>query len=287
MAKMNSKVQLRLKDGIKKYQKIFSEALAHDINESDTVSIIRDFLSDVLGYDKYKEITSEYSVRGTFCDLAVKTDGKIAFLIEVKAIGLSLKDAHLRQAEGYAANEGIDWVILTNGNSWNVYKMTFQKPIKSDLIIQFDIVNANMNDDRLFEQLFILSREGITKSAIEEYHAQFEAMNRYSIAAILLSQPVISTIRKELKKIHAGVRVDEQRIHEIIHDDILKRDITESEKLKEEISTCCKKINALNKQKAKCTKSDPVVPQATAPEVPQDEIQEQTQVNSEIQTDNQ
>lgn len=59
---INSKVEKRLVDGIKKYQKILNSAKAKDINESDTVVIITDLLSDLFGYDKYLEITSEFSI---------------------------------------------------------------------------------------------------------------------------------------------------------------------------------------------------------------------------------
>ena len=54
-------------------------------------------------------------IRGTFCDLAVKLDGSLSFLVAVKAIGLELKDHHIKQAVDYAANQGCDWVMLTNG----------------------------------------------------------------------------------------------------------------------------------------------------------------------------
>ena len=54
-------------------------------------------------------------------------DGKIEYLIEVKAIGLSLKENHLRQALGYGANNGIPWVVLTNGLVWELYRIKFEK----------------------------------------------------------------------------------------------------------------------------------------------------------------
>ena len=38
---------------------------------------------------------------------AVTVDGKKRFLIEAKSIGVELKEAHVRQAVDYAANEGI------------------------------------------------------------------------------------------------------------------------------------------------------------------------------------
>ena len=44
-------------------------------------------------------------IRRTFCDLAVKLDGTLEFLVEVKALGLELKDQHMKQAVDYAANQ--------------------------------------------------------------------------------------------------------------------------------------------------------------------------------------
>ncbi|HUW04685.1 MAG TPA: hypothetical protein VMW01_00350 [Williamwhitmania sp.] len=73
MATIPPKVQTRLTSGLKKYQSIVSNARAKDINESDTVVIITDILSDLFGYDKYSEITSEQAVKKTFCDLALST----------------------------------------------------------------------------------------------------------------------------------------------------------------------------------------------------------------------
>ncbi len=51
------------------------------MNESDTAVLIADFLAEVLGYDKYNELTTEFSVRSTFCDLAVTLDGELRYLI--------------------------------------------------------------------------------------------------------------------------------------------------------------------------------------------------------------
>ena len=43
------------------------------------------------------------------------SNGKLHYLIEVKAIGSDLKENHVKQAVDYAANEGVDWVLLTTG----------------------------------------------------------------------------------------------------------------------------------------------------------------------------
>lgn len=134
MAKLPKKAADRISAGLKRFQPILAAARSRDINESDTVVLVTDLLQEVFGYDKYLEITSEHMIRSTFCDLAVKLDGTLAFLIEVKAIGLEPKEQYVRQAVDYAANQGVDWVVLTNGFAWRVYRVSFTKPIAHELV---------------------------------------------------------------------------------------------------------------------------------------------------------
>jgi len=93
-----AKVQERLVAGIKKYQPIITRAQDRDINESDTVTIITDIFESVFGYDKFTEITSEFAIKKTFCDLAIRLDGEIRLLVEAKAAGIELKEQHMQQA---------------------------------------------------------------------------------------------------------------------------------------------------------------------------------------------
>ena len=113
MASVPKKVAERLVVGLKRFQPILAAAKAREAGETDTVTIVKDMLADVFGYDKYSELTSEFAIRGTYCDLAIKLDTRLATLIEVKAIGIELKEAHVKQAVDYAANQGVDWVLLT------------------------------------------------------------------------------------------------------------------------------------------------------------------------------
>ena len=143
MVRIPKKVSDRLIKEINKFQKVLKTAKDRDVNESDTVTIITDMLAGVFGFDKYTELTSEQAIRGTYCDLAIKLDGNIKYLIEVKAIGIALKDNHLRQAIGYGATHGIQWVVLTNGINWQIYKIKFEKPVDYDLVCSFDFTELN------------------------------------------------------------------------------------------------------------------------------------------------
>jgi hypothetical protein len=80
----------RIAARLKRYQSILTAAKTRDVSESDTCVIIADILADLLGYDKYAEVTTEFAIRGTFVDLAVKVDNQIRFLIEAKAVGVDI-----------------------------------------------------------------------------------------------------------------------------------------------------------------------------------------------------
>src|SRR5262245_14856977 len=111
----------RMIAGMKQLRPIIEQQRSRDVSEADTVTLVKDLLADVFGYDKYADLTSEHSIRGTYCDLAIKIDEKLAQIVEVKAIGISLEDRHVKQAVDYSANAGVDWVVLTNGIVWRLY----------------------------------------------------------------------------------------------------------------------------------------------------------------------
>jgi len=201
MATVPNKVKDRLIIGIKRFLPVLSSAKSRDVNESDTVTIITDMLADVFGFDKYSEITSEYIIRSTFVDLAIKLDGKLQMLVEVKAIGLELKDSFIKQAVYYAANQGIEWVVLTNGAIWQVYKVSFGKPIGQDLVLEIDFLNLKPKNSADLEKLYLLTKEGIGKSMLCDYNTQKEALSRFFISAMILSDSVLDVIRRELRRV--------------------------------------------------------------------------------------
>jgi hypothetical protein len=247
MSKLNTNLTARFTLGIKRFQPILSSAKARDVNESDTVIIITDMLCYIFGYDKYSEITSEHVIRGTYCDLALKINGQVEILIEAKAIGLDLKDSYVKQAVDYAANKGIDWVILTNGISWKAYKVSFGKPIEQELVIDIDFMLLSHKNSQDIECLFCLSKEGLVKSAIEAYHEQKQALNRFVLGAILLDEPVINVVKREIKRLSPKIKLEDEQIINVLSGEVLKREVVEGEKADE----ARRKINRGNKSHKK------------------------------------
>ena len=233
------KVAERLVAGIKRYQPVLASAKARDVGEADTVTIIKDMLADIFGYDKYSEVTSEFAIRGTYCDLATKIDGVLQTLIEVKAIGLDLKEPHVKQAIDYAANQGVDWVVLTNGICWRVYHVIFAKPIGQELVVNIDFSSLSTRSESDLETLYLWCKEGWQKSVLSDYHTQKQALSRFFVGAMLLTEPVLDVIRRELRRVSPDVRIDTDQISEVLANEVIKREVLEGDKADE----ARKKIN--------------------------------------------
>jgi predicted type IV restriction endonuclease len=245
---------------IKRFQPVLSSAKDRDLNEQDTVMIVTDMLADIFGYDKYSEVTAEHAIRGTFCDLATKIDGVIQLLLEVKAIGLELKDAHVKQAVDYAANKGVEWVVLTNAIHWRVYKVTFGKPIDHELLYEIDFIALDAKKSDQLELLFVLTREGWVKSLLTELHEQRQALSKFLIAALSLSEPVLDVMRRELRRLCPNVKIQGEQIQHVLLADVLKREVVEGERADE----ARKKISrAANRQlRSRAEKSGEESPEA-------------------------
>jgi hypothetical protein len=255
MAPIPKKVAERLVAGIKRYQPILAAAKARDAGEADTSTIVKDMLNDVFGYDKFAEVTSEHAIRGTYCDVAIHLDGALRLLIEVKAIGTELKDPHVRQAVDYAANKGVEWVILTNGINWRAYRVVFGKPIDQDLVIEFDSCAMSHKSQADLETLFLLCKEAWLKSMISDYHTQRQALSRYFVGAMLLTDPVLDVIRRSLRKMSPDVKIEAEQIKTVLINEVIKRDTLEGDKAdeaKRRINRATNKMLRVKEAKVAC-----------------------------------
>ncbi len=222
-------------------------------------------LEYVFGFDKYADVTREFAIQGTYCDLAIKTGKQVDYLIEVKAIGLELKDNHLKQAVNYAAREGIKWVVLTNGLIWQIHRVALDTRVESEFLcsIDFSTINPKKADDA--ELLFLLCKRSLIKDNIDKFYEYKQSVNRYTIGVLLGTPQVANVVRKELRKIKPGIKVDSSEIEELIKNQVVKREIYESESGKEAEKSIDKYYRSEARAKSKSAKksSEPDTEQTT------------------------
>ena len=251
MASIPAVTAKRLTASVPKFKKILAQARERDVNESDTVTIITDMLEEIFGFDKYSEITREFAIQGTFCDLAIKSGKKIHYLIEAKAIGLDLRDSHLRQAVNYASREGIKCVGLTNGINWEILRDNVDEKVQYQRLFAFDFLEVNPRKKEDQEMLFLLCKRGVQKDLIDEFYEYRQSVNRYTVGAVLLSDPILNAVKRELRRLKAGLRVEAHEIREMISGEVLKRDLVESEAAKEAHKQVAKAMKQYEKAKSK------------------------------------
>jgi hypothetical protein len=61
-------------------------------------------------------------------------------------------------------------------------------------------------------------------------HNQKQALSRFTIAAMMFSDPVLAAVRRELRRMSPDVRIDVDQIRSVLSQDVLKRDVLAGEK---------------------------------------------------------
>lgn len=220
LPKWETEARDRLRAGIRRFSKPLADLVARDANEGDTRLLVTDFLCEALGYDKYSDLTTEYQVKGEFADYGVRIDQQLVAFIEVKRVTTKLNARHLRQVEMYAVNEGVEWVILTNGSQWQVYHLTGGLPVAIDLAFEIDLL-GDATPAQKQNELFYLTRDAFKKHLIDDLWKAKRATSPVSLARIVCSENVATAIRKELRR-ETGHNVDEVEIVKLLRDTVIR-----------------------------------------------------------------
>lgn len=184
---------------LRAYRKKFLTRKDTDLDESATRLMINAFLTEVLGFESLDEIKTEYMIRHTYADYVVQLKKKRYFIVEVKALQYELSEKHLRQVVNYAANEGIEWALLTNGRDFQFYKILFTKPIHSRLVFSLNL-SLEKQLIHAVDKLQFLTRDLISDRALGAFWNQIDALDPSNICKLLLSKQVISHLQRQLKR---------------------------------------------------------------------------------------
>jgi hypothetical protein len=85
--------------------------------------------------------------------------------------------------------------------------------------------------------------EGWTRSAIQEYDTERQALSRFSLAAVLMSEPILRLVRRQLRQMSPDARVELDQIKTVLLKEVLKRDVIEGEKAED----ARKRVTRVNK----------------------------------------
>ncbi len=210
-------ISRRLKD----YKKRYLTKKYAELDESATRLMINSFLTEVLGYTELDEIKTEYLINSTYADYIIQIARKKHMVIEVKAIQIDLSEKHTRQAINYAANEGIDWVLLTNGRQFNLYKVVFKKPIVQKLIFSFNLLDKD-HFKASVDYFVLMTKKAMLKDELDKFWLRFQALEPNNLCKSFYSAEVVKLLRKALKK-NAGLSFSEDDVLESVHQIIVNK----------------------------------------------------------------
>lgn len=188
-----------LREQLKIYKRKYLRKEFSTLNEADTRIMTNSFLTEILGYRELEEIKTEYRIKSEYADYVIQLKRKKHFVVEVKSIELDLSEKHLRQSLLYAANEGIDWILLLNGREIQLYRVNFSKPISTTLIFKIDFMDSD-HLKKAPELLWNLTKRAVERNELEDFWRRTNALNPANLSKLVYSEEIVKRLRNDLKE---------------------------------------------------------------------------------------
>ncbi len=213
----------RVRSAIRELHKPLINLVARDANEADTRLLVTEFLCAGLGFDRYEDLTGEYLVKNEFADYGIRIDKELIAFVEIKRCTQKLGVRQLRQVQMYAVNEGVEWMILTNGQVWQAWHLTGGLPVVMDLALEVDLL-SDVTAVQKADTLFHLSKESIKRKLLDELWRAKAATSPNSLASAMLSDAVIEALRKELRK-QTGYKGDLSELKKTVREEVVRSEL--------------------------------------------------------------
>ena len=99
--------------------------------------------------------------------------------------------------------------------------------IYSRICLTIDIVSTRIS------RIVMLTKEGWLKQVLSSYHEQKQALNRFFLGAMILTDSVLDVLRRELKRACPDVKIHNEQIQDVLLQEVLKREVVEGERAEE------------------------------------------------------
>ena len=220
------KVKKRLAQKVPLCQGILKKKKDKNANEADTADAVKDIFECAFGWSKHEDMTNERRIKGNRCDISIKLEDRVRFLVEIKRIKCLLNDRHKGQLFQYAEDSrGVNWAILTNGDVLQLYKI-IMRDRQHQKVVELSLTQVDPNNPVDQEKLFLFCRESVGTGLLDEYCSRQQALTPVAIANIVLSDQFVKHIVREVGKI-ASPRVHNQEIEDLLKQEIIKSEIVE------------------------------------------------------------
>ncbi|HET8589074.1 MAG TPA: hypothetical protein VFM01_05525 [Nakamurella sp.] len=108
---------------------------------------------------------------------------------------------------------------------WQVWYLTGGLPVLLDLALQVDLLGRETPTKAATEALFHLSKEALRRRTIDEVWRERAATAPKMLASVLMSEPVVDALRKELRR-QTGHNADAAALASLVKDTVIRPDLT-------------------------------------------------------------
>jgi hypothetical protein len=200
-AKEQAKAAVR--EIVEQVKQVLSQPEIGPISEADTRANFIDKYVHNLGYDGIGVVVREYYVKDLkeFIDYLLRVDGTTRIAVEAKSLKSDLTDAHAAQLVKYAAIEGIEWCVLTNGREIHIYNQYLKGAVQDKLVLELDLLayNSDAEFDAVFDQLWLLSRTSMADAAMMNLMEQVSLDRALRQIVMDPSSAMVKGARSDLK----------------------------------------------------------------------------------------
>jgi len=187
-----------IKSAVNEFLPRLNASLHNQDNESDTRLLIDKMLQDILGY-RIEDIRTEQRIEGRRADYVLSVNNEDVLIVEAKRIGMALRENQIFQASAYAAYSGTKWVVLTNALVWQLYHVSTNERVTTELVFTIDLKDG-LDDDEAFN-FYLISKNGLSrKNLLEKAWQKISALCYDNIVEAILTDGVITRIRTTLSK---------------------------------------------------------------------------------------
>ena len=213
-------MKINIRKPLKKFAPNFLQARKDKFNEANTVQYLCRFFEEVLGYDGLQDISREVNINDKYIDICLKIDEKVHLLVEAKSAVHQLRDHDIEQAQRYASEKKLNWVLLTNGVDWQLYHLTFKEGIKYEHAFLVSLGDEGALDEAA-QKLGILHKQSIQQGDLDLFWKKATALSATSIGKVLFSESVLRLLRRELRR-EKGLLIDSEDLAKSIHEMLCK-----------------------------------------------------------------
>jgi hypothetical protein len=222
--KYELKAKERIRKGLQRYGAILQDGAQRGLNEAETSDIVHAMITELLGYERFREVRAEYMTKGHAADWAVHIGDDLKFFVEVKPLGTKLGAKDLFQVVAYSKQgRDLGWAVLTTGDVWQCHRVA--AGADEEMFFEVRVLDAAQPLDDKVGRLYLISKEAYSRDALQSEWEQRECYKPERLARVLLSDEVMRIVRRIVKRENPGRRVGDTELREALARGVIRGDV--------------------------------------------------------------